>query len=267
MEVKKIEEKETGEELPLSEWWKAWRERRDKKAQERLVEKYLPLVEYVANRLSVGLSSSVKKEDLISYGRIGLLDAVNKFEYERGLQFETYAIWRIRGAMIDGLRQEDWLSRSLREKTKKIEEAYSALEQKLLRSVTDEELCEHLGLSLRELHKLLSDTAFANMLSMDDPVLDEEGESSRHFLVADRKEKEPESILDREQTKVILAETIERLPEKERLVVNLFYYEELTLTEIARIMNLSPSRISQLHSKALYRMRTALKRQQSLVIS
>ena len=137
----------------------------------------------------------------------------------------------------------------------------------MLRSVTDEELCEHLGLSLRELHKLLSDTAFANMLSMDDPVLDEEGESSRHFLVADRKEKEPESILDREQTKVILAETIERLPEKERLVVNLFYYEELTLTEIARIMNLSPSRISQLHSKALYRMRTALKRHQSLVTS
>lgn len=260
-------EQQAKEPFPFLDLWKAWREDQDKSAQEQLIKEYLPLVEYVANRLSIGLSSSVKKEDLISYGRIGLLDAVNKFEYERGLQFETYAIWRIRGAMIDGLRQEDWLSRSLREKTKKIEEAYSELEQKLLRSVTDRELCEYLGLTLDELHKLLSDTAFANMLSMDDPVLDEEGENSRHLLVADHKEKEPEDILDREQTKILLAQTIDRLPEKERLVVNLFYYEELTLTEIARIMNLSPSRISQLHSKAVYRMRTALKRQQLLVIS
>lgn len=260
-------ERENGEQLLLSAWWRAWREEQDKEAQARLIEKYLPLVEYVANRLSIGLSTSVKKEDLISHGQIGLLDAVNKFEYERGLQFETYAIWRIRGAMIDGLRQEDWLSRSLREKAKKIEEAYSVLEQKLLRSVTDRELCEYLNMSLNELHKLLSDTAFANMLSMDDPIVDEEGESSRHTLVADRKEKEPEDILEREQTKILLAEAIDRLPEKERLVVNLFYYEELTLTEIARIMNLSPSRISQLHSKAVYRMRAALKRQKRLVIS
>lgn len=253
------------EQIPLLEWWKSWREFEDKQAQGRLIEKYLPLVEYVASRLSIGLSTSVKKEDLISYGRLGLLDAVNKFEYERGLQFETYAIWRIRGAMIDGLRQEDWLSRSLREKTKKIEEAYGELEQKYLRSVTDEELCQHLNMSMSELNKLLSDTAFANMLSMDDPILDEEGESSRHTLIADRKEEEPEDILEREQTKILIAEAIERLPEKERLVVNLFYYEELTLTEIARIMNLSPSRISQLHSKAVYRMRAALKRQRLVI--
>ena len=191
---------------------------------------------------------------------------MNKFEYERGLQFETYAIWRIRGAMIDGLRQEDWLSRSLREKAKKIEDAYHQLEQQYLRSVTDQELCDYLGITVDELNKLLSETAFANMLSMDDPVMDEDGESSRHTFIAGRKEEEPQDILDQKQTKLMLAEAIDRLPEKERLVVNLFYYEELTLTEIARIMNLSPSRISQLHSKAVYRMRAALKRQQRLVI-
>lgn len=251
----------------LSEWWKAWREHRDTKAQEKLVEKYLPLVEYVAGRLSVGLSSAVNKDDLLSYGRLGLLDAVNKFEYERGLQFETYAIWRIRGAMIDGLRQEDWLSRSLREKMKKLEDTYALLEQKLLRSVKDEEICDYLGISLDELNKLLADTALANMVSMDDPIQDEEGESSRHALIADRKELEPEDILEREQTKVLLAEAIERLPQNERLVVTLFYYEELTLTEIARIMDLSPSRISQLHSKAVYRMKGTLKRQYKLAFS
>lgn len=259
-------EQEKQEQIPLLEWWKKWRENRNKQAYEHLVESYLPLVEYVANRLSISLSTAVNKEDLISYGRFGLLDALNKFDYKRKLKFETYAIWRIRGAMIDGLRQEDWLSRSLREKTKKIEEAYSKLEQQLLRSVTDEELCEHLNITMSELHKMLSDTALANMLSMDDPILDEEGESSRHTLVADRKEEEPEDILDRKQTKAILTEAIDRLPENERLVVNLFYYEELTLTEIARIMDLSPSRISQLHSKAVYRMRVALKPHRPLVI-
>lgn len=112
-------EQDIDEQRQVSEWWKAWHEYRDTEAQERLVEKFLPLVEYVAGRLAVGLSSTVNKDDLLSYGRFGLLDAVNKFEHERGLQFETYAIWRIRGAMIDGLRQEDWLSRSVREKMKR----------------------------------------------------------------------------------------------------------------------------------------------------
>lgn len=214
----------------------------------------------MASRLLIGLSNRVNKEDLVGYGMIGLLDAVNKFEYERGLQFETYAIWRIRGSMIDGLRQEDYLSRSLREKSKKIEEAYSVLEQQLLRSATDEELCQYLNISRDELHKLLAETALANMLSMDDPIVDEEGENSRYALIADKKEREPEDIVDRKQTKLLLAEAIDRLPEKERLVVSLFYYEELTLTEIADIMNLSPSRISQLHAKALYRMRATIKR-------
>lgn len=255
------------DELPLLEWWKAWGEEKDKAAQERLIEHYLPLVDYVANRLSIGLSTAVKKEDLISYGRIGLFDAVNRFEYERGLQFETYAIWRIRGAMIDGLRKEDWLSRSLREKSKKLEEAYSFLEQKLLRSVTDKELCEYLGLTMDELHQLLADTSLANMLSMDDPILDEEGESSRYSLIADRAEKEPENIIEWEQTKQLLAEVVDRLPENERFVVTLFYYEELTLTEIARMMKLSPSRISQLHAKAVYRMRAALTGQRKRNIS
>lgn len=239
--------------------WKRWRLEKNVEAEEELIETYLPLVSYVVGRLSVGLPGTVDRGDLQSFGHMGLLDAMKKFDYERGLQFETYATWRIRGAIMDGLRECDMIPRSARDKAKKIEEAYFVLEQQHLRTVTDKEISEYLGISEKELGQVYADASFASLLSLNEPVHDEEDQKNlRQSLIVDEKAKDPQRALDEAVQKQILAEAIDRLSEKERTVVSLFYYEELTLTEIAEIMALSPSRISQIHSKALLRIRAIL---------
>ncbi|UUZ95701.1 FliA/WhiG family RNA polymerase sigma factor [Paenibacillus sp. P25] len=192
-------------------------------------------------------------------GVMGLIDAIEKFDYQRGLQFETYASWRIRGAMIDGLRQGDWVPRSVREKAKRIEEAYQKLEQKHLRSVTDAEISEYLQVSVSEFQQMVQDIAITTVCSIDDPIREEDSET-RLSLLIDEKAKNPESKVNEFYLKDMLAQAIERLTEKERTVVSLFYYEELSLSEIAEVMNLSPSRISQLHSKAMLRLKGHLGR-------
>jgi RNA polymerase sigma factor for flagellar operon FliA len=250
------------------EKWKRWREEGDRQTEIELVEQYLPLVNYVANRLSIGLPDTVDKEDLISFGRLGLLDALKKFDYTRGLQFETYGMWRIRGAMIDGLRENDVLPRSIRDKAKKIEEAYAQLEQQNLRAATDEEVSRHLNISLAELNQTMQDVSFASVFSLDEPIPDDEDQKhSRQSVIMDEHAERPELALHKDQQKRILAEAIERLPPKERTIISLFYYEECSLTEIAEIMGLSASRISQLHSKAIFRMRGALARAKDYLLN
>ncbi|TVY10633.1 FliA/WhiG family RNA polymerase sigma factor [Paenibacillus cremeus] len=239
--------------------WKQWREDKILTAKQALIETYLPLVDYVSGRLSIGLPKNVSKEDLASCGIMGLIDAIEKFDYQRGLQFETYASWRIRGAMIDGLRQGDWVPRSVREKAKKIEEAYQKLEQQYLRSVTDAEISEYLQVSESEFHQMVQDIAVTTVCSIDDPIREEDSET-RLSLLIDEKAENPESKVNEFYLKETLAKAIERLTEKERTVVSLFYFDELSLSEIAEVMNLSPSRISQLHSKAILRLRGALSR-------
>lgn len=241
------------------EWWVQWKRGGDLSARQSLIESYLPLVEYVANRLSAGLPKKVSRDDLYSYGVMGLIDAVEKFDYERGLQFETYASWRIRGAVIDGLRQGDWAPRSVREKAKKIEEAYQTLEQHYLRSVTDAEVSAYLRISEPEFRQMLQDISCASVCSFDEPIREEEGET-RLSLMIDEKAKNPEYKVNEFFLKEMLAKAIDRLTEKERIVVSLLYYEELSLSEIAEVMGLSPSRISQLHSKAILRLRSSLGR-------
>lgn len=241
------------------ELWKCWREKKDKRAEEELVKAYIPLVNYVVSRLSTGLPSTVDRDDLTSFGHMGLLDAMKKFDYDRGLQFETYAMWRIRGAIMDGLRSNDLIPRSARDRAKKIEEAYQVLEQKYMRSATDQEVCAYLGISEQELSHSFSDTSFANNMSLNEPIHDDENEKNyRQSFIIDEKAKDPQKALDESAQKQQLADVIDRLSEKERLVITLYYYEELNLTEIAEVMNLSPSRISQLHSKALSRIKTVL---------
>lgn len=242
--------------------WKLWREEGSLEAKQALIETYLPLVDYVSNRLSIGLPKNVSKEDLASYGIMGLIDAIEKFDYQRGLQFETYGSWRIRGAMIDALRQGDWVPRSVREKAKKIEDAYQKLEQLYLRSVTDAEISEYLQVSEAEFHQMVQDIAVTTVCSIDDPIREEDSET-RLSLLIDEKAKNPESKINEFFLKETLAKAIERLTEKERTVVSLFYFEELSLSEIAEVMNLSPSRISQLHSKAILRLRGSLSRHKS----
>lgn len=237
--------------------WQAWREHGDIEAKKGLIEQYLPLVDYVTNRMAIGLPKNVLKDDLASNGVMGLIDAIEKFDYCRGLQFETYASWRIRGAIIDGLRQGDWVPRSVREKAKRIEEAYQHLEQQYLRSVTDAEISAYLQVSEKEFTSMLQDIAVTTVCSLEDPIREEESETRMSVLVDD-KAKNPDHKVHEFYMKESLVKGIERLTEKERTVVSLFYYDELSLSEIAEVMSLSPSRISQLHSKAILRLRGAL---------
>lgn len=239
--------------------WRRLREKKEKAAEAELVERYLPLVDYVSRKIWNGLPYTVERDDLIGFGHFGLLDAIKKFDYTRGLKFETYAIWRIRGGILDGLRGVDTLPRSAREKAKKVEEAYVFLEQRNKRLASDKEVCEYLGIQEKELMQIFSEAAFATPLSLDEPVQDEEDHSSvRQSFVKDDKASDPQKELDALSDKKILAEAIDKLSEKERLIVTLYYYEELTITEIAEIMSLSPSRISQLHSRAIGKIRAWL---------
>jgi len=244
--------------------WVMWKQEGSREAEADLIAQFLPLVTKVANRLAIGLPSNVDKDDLISYGRFGLLDALAKFDHTRGLKFETYAMWRIRGAMIDGLRENDWIPRTVRDKAKKIEEAYLVLEQEKLRTPTDQEVCQYLGITEKELQQVFYDTSLAAMVSIDEAVGDEdEQKTARHSYIVDEVTPRPEAVAEISNLKEVLTSSIDKLPEKERLVVSLFYFEELTLSEIAEVMNLSPSRISQLHSKAIFRLRSSLNRWKS----
>lgn len=252
-----IEQKQS--QLANFDLWKQWKEEGWVPAKQALIESYLPLVDYVSGRLAIGLPKSVSKEDLSSYGVMGLIDAVEKFDYSRGLQFETYASWRIRGSIIDGLRQGDWVPRSVREKAKKVEDAYQKLEQQYLRSVTDAEISAYLQVSEQDFQQMLQDISITTVCSIDDPIREEDSET-RLSLLVDEKAKNPEFQVNEFYLKESLAKAIERLTEKERTVVSLFYFEELSLSEIAEVMCLSPSRISQLHSKAILRLKGVLGR-------
>ena len=251
--------------LSHQEFWKSWKEDGDLDAKKQLIEHYLPLVDYVSSRMAVGLPKNVAKDDLASNGAMGLIDAIEKFDYRRGLQFETYASWRIRGSIIDGLRQGDWVPRSVRDKAKKMEDAYAVLEQRNLRSASDEEVCDYLNISVKEFQQMLQEVAVASVCSLEDPIREEESET-RMSLLVDDKAVSPESKVHEAYLKESLKFGIDKLTEKERTVISLFYYEDLSLSEIAEVMSLSPSRISQLHSKAILRLRGTLAKQKEQLL-
>jgi RNA polymerase sigma factor for flagellar operon FliA len=239
-------------------YWRDWQNLRDPGAGEQLLQLYIPLVSYHVQRIAVGLPRNVNHDELRSHGMLGLYDALNKFEPGRDLKFDTYASFRIRGAILDGLRREDWLPRSLREKSKKIEVAAEQLEQKYLRTATANEVAGALGLTEDDVTAVQSESFLANVLSIDDNKRDEETGENPGYSMADKKTATPESELLKEETKKDLQKVIEDLSEKEQLVISLFYYEDLTLTEIGKVLNLSTSRISQIHSKALFRLRQVM---------
>jgi len=243
----------------ISELWVNWRENDDSYAYQQLVEYYIGTVDQIVIRMRAGLSNQVTFDELRSHGMIGLLDALKKFDYKRGLQFETYASLRIRGAILDGLRENDWIPRSIRDKAKKIEKAYIDLEQKNLRTPTDEEVMEYLSVDREYFYNSLLETSFMNYLSLDEPI-DNDQDKSRKSFISDNSDTIDDRI-NKQHLKDVLGKAIDKLPEKERLIVTLYYYEELNLTEISEILSLSTSRISQLHTKAIYRLRGALGRQ------
>ncbi|WNB90378.1 FliA/WhiG family RNA polymerase sigma factor [Bacillus sp. NEB1478] len=240
--------------------WEKWNKSRDREAGDVLLRAYMPLVNYHVQRISVGLPKSVNKDELRSLGMLGLYDALKKFEPERDLKFDTYASFRIRGAILDGLRREDWLPRSMREKTKKVEAAIERLEQQNLRTVSPKEVAEEIGFTENEVTSVMSESFLANVLSIDEENKESDSREKVSYTIEDKKVITPENSLLQEELHKELASVIKELSEKEQLVVSLFYYEELTLTEIGQVLGLSTSRISQIHSKALFRIRQVLKR-------
>ncbi|MGG3738310.1 FliA/WhiG family RNA polymerase sigma factor [Aeribacillus pallidus] len=240
--------------------WELWLNEQDSQAGEALVKMYTPLVSYHVQRIAVGLPKNVSKDELYSLGMMGLFDALNKFDPSRDLKFDTYASFRIRGAILDGLRKEDWLPRGTREKAKKIEATIEMLEQRYMRTVTAEEVAACLDMSVEEVTQTMNEHFFANVLSIDEQNHDTDEKESYVQSLTDKNELTPEEILLKDELIQQLSEEIKKLTEKEQLVLSLFYKEELTLTEIGEVMNLSTSRISQIHSKAIYKLRKLLKR-------
>lgn len=237
-------------------YWEDWKTHRDSEAGNFLVEKYLPLVDFIVQRFSISLPKTVDKDDIRSLAYEGLLDAFDKFDLNKDLKFETYASWRIKGAVIDGLRQSDWLPRSIRDKVKKIEKAYIELEQQHNASVTDEEVSAFLGITKAELNKTVSEAALSAIVSIDETIYDDES-ADKYNIVENGIAASPEKSFSAQAIKEALAQAVDRLPEKEKLVISLCYFEELKLTEIAEVLSVSVSRVSQLHSKAILRLHAA----------
>ncbi|MCL1630860.1 FliA/WhiG family RNA polymerase sigma factor [Sporolactobacillus sp. CPB3-1] len=240
-----------------SKYWDRWIQNRDPEAANCLLEIYLPLVQYHVQRISSGLPRNIDRGELQSFGMLGLYDALEKFDPHRDLKFDTYASFRVRGAILDGLRKEDWMPRSTREKSKKIEKAAEQIEHQKMRTATLEEVADACGMQPEEVSQVLSESLLSNLLSLDDSSSGKGAEFSSS-AIEDIQAVQPEKKLIDEENREQLAREIDKLNEKERLVVSLFYFEELTLTEIGQILNLSTSRISQIHSKALFKLRQYL---------
>lgn len=249
----------------LDKLWEAYIENRTPALKEKLILHYAPLVKYVAGRLMVHVGQHVELDDLVGYGIFGLLDAIDKFDNAKGVKFETYASFRIRGAIIDHIRKMDWIPRTLRQKNKQMEQLYSKMEEELGRQPSDDELAEKLNLSIEETQELIKKSSVLSLVSLDD-FMEQNYESSFSPLVSNRTDS-PEEQAERQERKEMLADAIANLAEKEKLVVTLYYFEDLTLKEISSIMKVSESRVSQIHTKAISRLQGKLGRYKNLLFS
>jgi RNA polymerase sigma factor for flagellar operon FliA len=248
-------------EAALRALWEKFKATADQGTRERLILHYSPLVKYVAGRVGVGLPPNIEQADLVSYGIFGLIDAIEKFDINRAIKFETYAISRIRGAIIDELRAIDWIPRSIRYKAREVERAYAALEGELHRSPTEPEVAERLGMTLEELHAVFSQVSYVNVVALDEllTVGGEKGDKlSLVDTLEDTKAEDPVAAFETEETKFMLSRAINQLPEREKIVVTLYYYEGLTLAEIGRVLGVTESRICQMHTKAVLQLRGKL---------
>jgi RNA polymerase sigma factor FliA len=253
---------ETGvKEIELRDLWKRYKVDGDPTARERLVVAYSPMVKFVAGRLGAGLPSHVDGADLISYGLMGLIGAIERFDPERGIKFETFAMTRIRGAIIDELRSLDWVPRSVRSRAREIEAAQSKLEHELQRAPTEGELATKLGIDEDELQSSLLEIANSSVYALDElwTVSDSSGDQvSLLDTIKDPRADDPQESLDSSEIKDRLTDAIASLPEREQLVVALYYYENLTLREIGEVLGVTESRVSQLHTKAVMRLKSHL---------
>jgi RNA polymerase sigma factor FliA len=240
-------------------WWERYRDTRDPEVRERLILHYAPLVKYVAGRVAVGMPPNVEHADLVSYGIFGLMDAIEKFDVDKGFKFETYAITRIKGAIIDELRSVDWVPRSVRAKARKIEAAVARLEAQLLRAPTDEELATELDMDLDELEEALTKMSLTSVAALDEVLA--VGEGDRISLVdtlQDLNTVMPEESVDEQATRDLLRQAIGRLTEREQTVLGLYYFEGMTLAQVGDVLGVTESRICQIHTKAVMSLRAKL---------
>ena len=246
-------------EADIQDFWIRFKDTGDEQAREGLIIHYSPLVKFVAGRVGVGLPRNVEQSDLISYGMFGLIDAIDKFEPERGFKFETYAVNRIKGAILDELRALDWVPRSVRARAREIQRSLDELEHRLKRTATEEELAEHMDMPLEQLQDQLGEIAALGFVALDE-LLDASDRSSATMgeMLADPRSADPGGTFESQETRYFLTDAINRLPERERLVVTLYYYEGLTLAEIGEVLGVTESRICQIHTKSVMSLRNRM---------
>ena len=240
--------------------WVEYKSARDQSLRDQLLLHYSPLVKYVAGRVAVGLPQNVEHADLVSYGIFGLIDAVEKFDPERGYKFETYAIARIKGAILDELRSIDWVPRSVRAKARALEKAYAKLEGQLHRTPSDDEVASELGLTEDQFQTLLGQLSFVGLVALDE-LLSVSGERGESMTLGDTIPDAgdgPVGAYEVEEMRQLLAESINRMPEREKIVLTLYYYEGLTLAEIGQVLGVTESRVCQIHTKAILQLRSRL---------
>ena len=239
--------------------WATYKIERSRELRDKLIIQYSPLVKYVAGRVGVGLPRNVEQSDLVSFGVFGLIDAIEKFDPERGYKFETYAIARIKGAILDELRSIDWVPRSVRSKARTLERAMGKLEAEHHRAPTDDEVADEMGVTPQQLQTTLSQISFVGVAALDEMLSGgERGESlSLGDTVADTGDG-PMGVYEVEEMRQILAESINRMPEREKIVLTLYYYEGLTLAEIGRVLGVTESRVCQIHTKAVLQLRSRI---------
>jgi RNA polymerase sigma factor for flagellar operon FliA len=246
----------------LRQLWAAWERDRAPAARDALIIHYAPLVKYVAGRVGVGLPRSVEQSDLVSYGMFGLIDAIDKFEAGRGFKFETYAISRIRGAILDELRTVDWVPRSVRSKIRRIEQAIATLEASGARAPTDDELAAELGWTPEQVQAALGDISHVGVVALDEILVASavRGEAlTLGEILADGTAHGPAGAFAMAEIRRDLGQAIRALPEREKVVLALYYFENLTLREIGRVLGVTESRVSQIHTQAVLRLRTRLR--------
>ncbi|HUQ38918.1 MAG TPA: RNA polymerase sigma factor WhiG [Acidimicrobiales bacterium] len=244
--------------MVIAQVWEEFKRTGSRECRDRLIVHYSPLVKYVAGRVSVGLPQNIEQADLVSYGIFGLMDAIEKFDPERNIKFETYAIARIKGAIIDELRSIDWVPRSVRAKARNVERAYAKLEADLGRTPTDEEVASELAVSLKELHTMFNQISFVGLVALDDLLAGDRGEATTLGDTIPDKDAGPVAAFEVEEMKQILASAIDRLGEREKIVLTLYYYEALTLAEIGEVLGVTESRVCQIHTKAVLQLRSKM---------
>ncbi len=239
--------------MELTTLWHNYKKNKDPQAKIKLIEQYIQLVKIIAGRLYTSYGTNIEYDDLVSYGIFGLIDAVEKFDLDRQVKFKTYAQIRIRGAIIDELRLLDWIPRSVRQKAKQVDEAYNKLENQLGRSASEIEVANELGITVKELQNILMQTNSFNVVSLEETIFENNIISNQ-----EQQDYSPEELICTKETYNILKKNIEQLPNREKQVISLYYYNNLTYKEIGAILDISESRVSQLHSKAILRLKAKL---------